>query len=123
MSGRNRSPRDAVGIRVRTVFLLFAGTAVGFFLLLFIAANDAWVVVHLPNPPWHPDPSRPAFEARLWAIMVAAFLFGLGVAGAFLYPLRRIGGRRTHHQTSRIAELEEELEKTNRLLAATRKTL
>jgi uncharacterized integral membrane protein len=109
--------------RLRTVLALVGGSFLGIFMILFAVANDDWIVVSLPNSPWHSQPSQPAFEARLWAVMLASFLLGSAVTGAGVYLVRRVLALRTAGQKKRIDELERELEKTNRLLAATRKTM
>ena len=58
-----------------------AGVATGIFALLFATANDRWVLISLPTTPWHTEPSFPAFEARLWAVMLVSFLAGAILVG------------------------------------------
>ncbi len=111
------------GGRARAAVLLLCGTVAGIFLILFALANDDWIVLSMPNPPWYRDPSWPAFESRLWAVMLASFLLGLVSAGAGVYAFRRGAGIRKGRQKQRIDALERELDKTNRLLAATRKKM
>ena len=103
-----------------SIVLAVAGAAVGFFLLLFVLVNDAWIVVHLPSAPWSTAPPSPILEARLFAIMGISCAVGI-LSGVFFF--RAIGRRNIRDreiQARRIKELEDELERIHRLLATTR---
>ena len=109
--------------RIRMLLAFVGGSLFGIFMILFAVANGDWIVVSLPNSPWHSEPSHPAFESRLWAIMLVSFLLGSAITLIGVYLAQRMLKHRTAGYKKRIDELERELEKTNRLLAATRKTM
>jgi sterol desaturase/sphingolipid hydroxylase (fatty acid hydroxylase superfamily) len=123
MNQRRQSSADDLGGKVRTVAVLLAGAFSVLFAMLFASVNDEWIVIQMPHPPWRPEPSWSAFEARLWAVMAAGFVLGVLVASVGVYFYRRRMTRFTSQQAERIEELSRELDKTNRLLAATKKTM
>jgi hypothetical protein len=106
---------------LRTVFQITFGGMLGIFLLLFFMANDDWVVIRLPSAPWHNTPSWPVYEARLFGVMIIAFAVGVIFSGGIVYLLRRRDKRAAEIKQIRINELEAELEKANRLMAAANK--
>lgn len=112
---RHEQRRRGIAIAVAA-----AGVLLGAFVLLFLLANDAWVVIQIPNLPWNPEPGWPAFEARVAAVM--AVCFGLGaICAAFVYRwLGRESRRRADRDRARIDELESELKNVSRLLASSR---
>ena len=55
--------------------------------------------------------------------MLASFVLGLLSAAVVVYRIQQRRGHRATNQKKRIEELERELDKTNRLLAATRKKM
>jgi hypothetical protein len=114
------SPRNAKRKRWLALAVVFVGVVLGIFVLFFLLANDAWVVINVPNAPWDPEPGWAAFEARLAAVMAASFVVG-AVAAVLLYRL--LGGedrRRSRRDRARIEELEGELKNVSRLLASSR---
>ena len=114
-SARQRQRRKRIAVAAAAV-----GAVVVAFLLLFLLANDAWVVINVPNAPWDPEPGWAAFEARLAAVMAVSFALG-SIAAVVLYRL--LGGddrRRSRRERERIEELEGELKNVSRLLASSR---
>ena len=104
---------------MRTLIQIAIGVLLGGFVLLFCMANDEWVVVHLPRLPWDSEPSVPVFEARVFALMLASVGAGV-VCSLFVgYFLRRRRKRREAEKDRKIIALEQELQKSNRLIAAT----
>lgn len=96
------------------------GVLAGGFVLLFLLANDAWVVINIPNAPWDPEPGWAAFESRLAAVMTVSFVLGAVIA---VIVYRLIGGedrRRTRRDQARIEQLEGEIKNVSRLLASSR---
>jgi len=113
----NRRSQRRTGIAIAVAG---AGVLVLGFVLLFLLANDAWVVINIPNPPWDPAPGWAAFEARLAAVMFVCFALG---AVAAILAYRFLGGegrRRSQRDRARIDELETELKNVSRLLASSR---
>lgn len=100
---------------------MILGTLVGAGALLFVLANDGWVVVRIPALPWSTDSHLFAYEARLSGIVIIAFCCGalvslIGVAGVGRKARRVL--KETDNQ--RVHQLETELERVTRLLAVTR---
>jgi predicted lysophospholipase L1 biosynthesis ABC-type transport system permease subunit len=108
--------------KTRALPLLIMGSVLGAFVLLFGMANDDWVVIHFPSAPWSSEPAWAMFETRLWAVMLASLV--LGVAGTWIIALvaRSKWTKMATRSQDRIQALEREIEKTNRLLSATRKS-
>ena len=112
---KRRQRRLGIAIAVAAVGVLLGG-----FVLLFLLANDTWVVINIPNAPWDPEPGWAAYEARLAAVMAVSFVLGV-VAAAVAYRL--LGGedrRRSRRDRARIDELEGEIKNVSRLLASSR---
>jgi hypothetical protein len=82
--------------------------------LLFGLANSRWVVISLPAPLFEETASRPAFEARLWAVMLVCFFMGVLAALAGLVHYRR----RAREMAQRAAAAQAELAEVRRLLAS-----
>jgi vacuolar-type H+-ATPase subunit I/STV1 len=113
---KNKSGR----LKFRVVFPLVVGVLMGVFLLLFSMVNSEWIAIRIPSMPWHSEPSWVAFESQLWLIMLVCFSSGVAVLG-ILYMVSAIKWRRRFsRQLSRIRELEQETQKADRLIAATR---
>lgn len=107
-------------LKFRVVFPLVVGVLLGVFLLLFSMVNSEWIAIRIPSMPWRSEPSWVAFESQLWLIMLVCFSSGLAVLG-ILYMISAIKWRRRFsRQSSRIRELEQETQKADRLIAATR---
>jgi uncharacterized integral membrane protein len=123
MYQRRQNSTGDLGGKVRTAAVLLAGAFSVLFAMLFASVNDEWIVVQMPHLPWRPEPAWPAFEARLWAVMAAGFVLGILVASVGIYFYRRRMARITSQQAKRIEELDQALDKTNRLLAATKKNM
>lgn len=116
-SGSSRQAQRRRGIALAVAA---AGVLLGAFVLLFLLANDAWVVIQIPNPPWNPEPGWPAFEARIAAVMAVCFALG-AICAAFVYRLLGREGRwRANRDRACIDELESELKNVSRLLASSR---
>jgi hypothetical protein len=122
MRSSGQRPYSAVQQKTRLFPLLIVGAIIGGFVLLLGMANDDWVVISFPSAPWSNDPAWPMFEARLWSVMLVGL--SLGGIGAWILALisRARLTRRNRDSEARVRALEEELEKTNRLLSATRKS-
>ena len=104
---------------MRTLIQIAIGVILGGFVLLFCMANDDWIVVHLPRLPWDSEPSVPIFEARVFVLMLASVGAGIVVSLFIGYFLRRRRRRREAEKDRKISALERELQKSNRLIAAT----
>lgn len=103
--------------RPQRLFLIAVGafvSAVLIYCVFFALTNDAWIVISTPTLPWRTDGPVPLFEARLWAIILGAF--GSGVALTLFFWL--LSARRRSKLSKHIKRLEEELDQTKRLLAA-----
>jgi hypothetical protein len=114
-TAKRRQRRLGIAIAVAA-----AGVLMGGFVLLFLLANDTWVVINIPTAPWNPEPGWAAFEARVAAVMAVSFVLGV-IAAALAYRL--LGGegrRRSRRDRERIDELEGELKNVSRLLASSR---
>lgn len=100
----------------RAVSAVFVGLGalLGVAGLFFGLANSRWVVISVPTPLFEETASRPAFEARLWAVMLVCFLFGLLAALGGLVHYRR----RAREMAQRAAAVQEELAEVRRLLAS-----
>lgn len=103
---------------MRAIIQIVFGGMLGIFLLLFFMANDDWVVIRLPSLPWYNTPSFPVFEVRLFGIMLICFFSGAMFFGILTYLLGRRQKKMARLKQKRIDELESELEKANRLMAA-----
>jgi hypothetical protein len=108
---------------MRAVLQIGFGVMLGGFVLLFCMANDDWVVIHMPLAPWNADPSVPVFETRLFALMLTCLGAGILVTAFFVYFLKMFQRTGQLEKEKKIAALENELAKANRLLAATSKNL
>ena len=103
----------------RLLAISIAGVLLGGFSILFVMANDAWVVVKIPSAPWSVEPSD-AFEARLAAIFAVCFATG-ALATLFTLGLLSTGRRRrAAYRIHRIKQLEIELERVDRLVSSSR---
>lgn len=117
----NNTSRRERERRLRLIPLLIIGTVAGVFVLLFGMVNDEWIVISFPGAPWSNRFSWPAFEARIWAVMLVCYGVGAGT-GWILWWFAKSGiQRRALDDEARIQSLEKELEKTHRLLSSTRK--
>ena len=105
----------------RAAIQIVFGGMLGIFLLLFFMANDDWVVIHLPSAPWQNTPSFPLYEVRLFGVMLISFFLGAAFFGFLTYLFGRRQKRLARIKQDRINELESELEKANRLMAAAHK--
>ncbi len=106
---------------IRTIVQIVSGGLLGIFFLLFFMANDDWVVIRLPSAPWHNTPSYPVYEVRQFGVMLIAFFLGFLFFGLLSYFFGRRQNRLAQVKQARINELESELEKANRLMAAANK--
>ena len=104
---------------MRTVLQISAGVLLGIFVLLFCMANDEWIVIHLPRAPWNAEPSFPAFETRVFALMLACFIAGILLSLFLAYFLGVRRRRQMLERDRKISALELELQKANRLMART----
>ena len=122
MGAPDEKPLRGIQRKTRGLPILIIGSLFGAFVLLVGMANDDWVVVYFPSAPWSIAPPWPMFEARLWAIMMVAL--SVGMAGAWIVALilRSRWTKMATKSQDRIQALEREIEKTNRLLSATRKS-
>jgi ABC-type antimicrobial peptide transport system permease subunit len=104
---------------MKTLFQIGFGVLLGGFILLFCMANDDWVIIRLPRAPWHAEPSFPFFETQIFVLILAGF--GAGILSSLFpaYFFRRRRKSRELEKDRKIAALEIELAKANRLLAAT----
>jgi uncharacterized membrane protein YciS (DUF1049 family) len=101
-----------------SAILMAAGVVLGIFALLFAMANNDWVIISIPNPPWKTEPSLAAFEARLWATMLVCFAVGAvfaGVITAVVYIKHR---KKAVGEIIKLKELETEIKNLSRLLDA-----
>jgi hypothetical protein len=108
---------------MKTILQIGFGVLLGGFVLLFCMANDDWVVIHLPLAPWNVKPSIPVFETRLFALMLACFGTGIFLSVFFVYFLKMMQRTGQLEKDRKIAALENELAKANRLLSATSKNM
>jgi hypothetical protein len=104
----------------RLLVLAIVGIAALWFALMFALANDGWTVVRLPTPPWSPAPSTPAFEARLFAIMLAAAAVGALLASLAWRRTARDLARRLGAERARARGMESELAALGRLVSSER---
>jgi len=102
----------------RLIGLLIIGLVVlGIFALLFVMANDTWVVINIPTLPWKAEPSWPAFESQLWVVMLICFVVGMAT-WALISRLSAIEQRKkAASKQQRIQHLEKELKRANQLLS------
>lgn len=106
---------------MKTTLQIIAGVLLGGFILLFFAANNDWIVIRMPSAPWHTEPSFPIFETRVFALMLACLVVGI-LCSFFVFRFyRKLTMKKEHEQALKIENLEKELEKANRLIAATTK--
>lgn len=96
------------------IAVVLAGTTLCGSAVLFALANSQWVVVNLPAPLLDTSVTSPAFEARLWAIMLTCFGLGLSAAAAFIL----LTLRRARALSRQNATLDSELAQLRRLLAS-----
>jgi hypothetical protein len=108
---------------MKTILQIGFGVILGGFVLLFCMANDDWVIIRMPLAPWNIKPSIPVFETRLFALMLACFGAGILLTVFFVYFLKILHRGGQLERDRKIAQLENELTKANRLLAATSKNL
>jgi hypothetical protein len=88
--------------------------------LMFALANDDWIVVRFPTPPWSPAPSTPIFEARLFAIMLACLAVGALAASALWRHALASARRRSEIESARSRAMEAELTALGRLVSSER---
>lgn len=116
MIGQARRARSPARM---ALFACLAAVA-GWFALLFALANDDWTVIRMPTMPGNPAPSVAAFEARLYAVMLASLSAGALIASFAWWRARSRLARRCAAESARAKRMESELAVLGRLVSTTR---
>jgi len=105
---------------MRIVLLAITGVILGVFAILFMIANNSWVIVRIPSAPWSLEPAATAFESRSSAIMLTSFLTGCLTISILWRRTRMEQKKREHANLLHIEQLQKQLQKADRLLASSR---
>jgi uncharacterized integral membrane protein len=116
---KDKKPKGKRPFRIRPAIPLILGACLGIFMLMFAMANDTWVIINLPGLPWKKPPVLPIVEVRLWGVILASFLGGAGTVGIIASIALLKKSRAFKAASRRVKDLENDVEKVNRLLAAT----